>query len=120
MLDEMTFGEFIAAKRKQCKYTLKDFAGVLSLSSTYLCNIEHGIRPAPTYDVLVMMSCVLELNDADRLRMFDLAAKTKQRITIPQDVLEYIENDDTVRLFLRTAIKHKINGEQLLELINGK
>lgn len=120
MLDELTFGEFITAKRKQSEYTLKDLANILSLSSAYLCNVEHGIRPAPSYDILQMMAYALELNDTDRLTMFDLAAKTKHRITIPQDVLEYIENDSNVCLFLRTAVKYKIDGEKLLELINGK
>ena len=120
MLDELTFGEFITAKRKQSKYTLKDLANILSLSSTYLCNVEHGVRPAPSYDILIMMACALELNNKDRSIMFDLAAKTKQRVTIPQDVLEYIESDNNVCLFLRTAIENKLNGQQLLQLINGK
>lgn len=120
MLDEISFGEFIAVKRKQAGYTITGLANALSLSSTYLCNVEHGARPAPSYDIMVMMACLLELNDADRFVMFDLAAKTKNRITIPQDILNYIEHDSDVCLFLRIAGKQKISGKQLLELINGK
>lgn len=120
MLDELTFGEFITVKRKQSKYTIKDLADKLSLSSTYLCNVEHGVRPAPSYDMLVRIARALELNNEDRLKMFDLAAKTKQRVKIPEDVVEYIEKDQNVCLFLRTAIERKLNGLQLLILINGK
>ncbi len=120
MLEEVTFGEFIAAKRKQAKYTLKEFAEILDLSSTYLCNIEHGKRPAPSFAIQVMMACSLYLSDEECFRMFDLAAKTKLRLTIPSDVLNYLYNDEDVCLFLRTVAKKKLTGKDLFSLIDSK
>ncbi len=120
MLEEMTFGEFIAVKRKQAKYTLRELGKVLDLSPAYLCNIEHGKRPAPSFDIQVMMACVLYLSDEDCFRMFDLAAKTKLRRTIPSDVLNYIYKDKDVCLFLRTAAKKNLNGKDLFLLIDSK
>lgn len=117
MIKEMTFGEFIAIKRKQAKYTLKELAEILDLSPTYLCNIEHGKRPAPSFEIQVMMACALFLSDEDCFRMFDLAAKTKLRRTIPSDILDYIYNDNDVGAFLRTASKKQLKGKDLLTLI---
>lgn len=120
MLDGISFGEFITVKRKQAKYTLKDFAKALSLSSTYLCNVERGKRSAPSRSVQVKMANVLCLNHIERQQMYDLAAKTKQRMTIPHDVLEYITNDENVIIFLRSAMQLNVDGIDLLQLIDRR
>jgi len=119
MTDGITFGEYITEKRKQAKYSMRQFAKAISLSPSYLCNVEHGARPAPSYDILQIMARVLELNNEERLKLFDLAAKTKQRNTIPHDVFEYIVNDNNVCAFLRIAIENKLDGKQLMRLINS-
>lgn len=116
MLEDISFGEFITIKRKQAKYSLRDFAKALSISSTYLCNIEKGKRPAPAHNIQVMMAQILELNSSDRNLLFDLATKTKQRITVPQDILEYLKDED-VCIFLRTAISLNYKGKDLLLLL---
>lgn len=120
MHKEMTFGEFVAIKRKQAKYTLKELAEVLDLSPTYLCNMEHGKRPAPSYEIQVMMACALFMSDEECFIMFDLAAKTKIRRTIPSDILDYIYNDNDVSAFLRAASKKNLKGKDLLALIGGE
>ncbi len=119
MPDNLTFGEFITIKRKQAKFTLKDFAKALSLSSTYICNVEKGKKPAPAYNIQIKMAEVLMLDSQDRALLFDLATKTKQRVTVPQDILEYIKDDD-VCAFLRTAINLNYEGKDLLLMLEDK
>jgi len=119
MLDNITFGEFITKKRKQAQLTLKDFAKALSLSSTYICNVEKGKKPAPAYNIQIKMAEVLKLDNRDRALLFDLATKTKQRVTVPQDILEYIKDDD-VCSFLRTAINMNYEGKDLLLMLENK
>ena len=117
ILDEITFGEFITVKRKQLDISLRQLAQMLSLSATYLSHIERGIRPAPTYAYQVKLSEVLNLSNAERDIFFELAAKTMTRNNIPLDIAEYILQDQSVREFLRIAIKLKYSGEDLLKLI---
>ncbi len=118
MLENITFGKFLTTKRKQAKYTIRSLAAALSLSETYLCNVEKGRRPAPSKNYLRKMVEILELNTLDKYLFYDLATKTKQRVTVPQDVLEYISDDD-VCSFLRKAISCNYTGKDLLELLNG-
>ena len=66
MLEDVTFGRFIAIKRKQAGFTIRELAEVVSLTPSYLCNIEMGKRPAPSGETQIMIACALDLNTADR------------------------------------------------------
>ena len=119
-MDEyISFGEFIAIKRKRAKYTARALAEALSLSPTYICNIEVGKRSAPSYKIQVKIAKALELNDEETAQLFDLAAKTKQRNPVPQDIAEYLR-DDKVRKFLRKAMNSGYKGKDLIRLLQNK
>jgi len=119
MLNEWTFGEFITAKRKQAKISLREFAKMTSFSPAYISQIESGKRPAPALNSQNKIADILNLCEADRIVMFDLAAKTKTRNPIPADIAEYIKNDEQVQLFLRYAINNKYIGMDLLKLLRN-
>ncbi len=117
MLDEMTFGKFIAEKRAQAGYSMRAFARKLSLSPTYLSNIENEKRPAPAGNILVSIANLLKFDEKDRIDMFELAAKTKRDGTLPFDILDYINSDEDIKSFLRTSKKAQMTGKDLLALV---
>lgn len=49
-MGNITFGSFIAEKRKAHKFNLRDTAKHLNIAYGYLCDIEQSRRPAPNGD----------------------------------------------------------------------
>jgi len=101
-MDELTFGKFLTRKREEHDITLRGFAKKLDISPVYLCNIEKDRRPAPT-DILDNIAALLLLNKAEKEEMLDLAARSKNIPAVAADLPEYINENDIVRVALRTA-----------------
>lgn len=57
----ITFGSFIAEKRKAHKFNLRDTAKHLNIAYGYLCDIEQSRRPAPNGDFVERISAFLNL-----------------------------------------------------------
>lgn len=115
MLDGLTFGEFITAKRKQANMSLRQFSASVSLSPTFVSHMERGMRAAPSQEIQIKMAQILNLNEKDLAEMFDLAAQTKRNGFLPADIAEYIENDRELRAFLRKASRLGYTGKDLLQ-----
>ena len=60
-MGNITFGSFIADKRKAHKFNLRDTAKHLNIAYGYLCDIEQSRRPAPTGDFVERISAFLNL-----------------------------------------------------------
>ena len=58
----ITFGSFIAEKRKAHKFNLRDTAKHLNIAYGYLCDIEQSRRPAPNGDFVERISAFLNLD----------------------------------------------------------
>lgn len=97
----ITFGAFIASKRKDRKLNLRDAAKHLGIAYGYLCDIEQGRRPAPDGDFVERIADFLDLDKSEFELLLDLAAKSRK--TVSADLPDYIMKNDIVRAALRMA-----------------
>lgn len=100
-MGNITFGSFIAEKRKAHKFNLRDTAKHLNIAYGYLCDIEQSRRPAPTGDFVERISAFLNLDKSEHELLLDLAAKSRN--TVSADLPDYIMEKDIVRAALRVA-----------------
>ena len=105
---EQSFGSFIREKRIKKSIKLNTFAGMIGISPVYLSYLENGKRPAPSNRVLNAVIRHLQLDTADTEILLSLAAKTHHKPTIPNDVIDYINNNEHVIYALREAKKHHV------------
>lgn len=116
------FGEFISKKRQQNNLSIRKMAQMLSMSSSYLCDLEQGRKLPPQdensnlYDDLVI---VLKLNDEEIQEMKvsvdnDLAERSK---TSP-DLINYISNNDEARMTFRLIKELNPTDLELKEVVN--
>ncbi len=100
-LHQMRFGDFIRAKRRKRKITLKYLAEKLGLSVTYLGDIEKNKRN-PIIGKIDMLIKVLGLLPKEQALLNDLAGKARKEVA--PDLLEYIM-DSEVSPYVRTALR---------------
>jgi len=116
-MDYKTFGEFLNSKRMERRFTLRGFAGAMGLSAVYICDIEKDRKPAPPDERLVQIARVLLLDKRDIEIMRDLAAMSRARPTVSNDLPEYIMEHEIVRIALRTAKEADASDEEWQEFI---
>ena len=114
---EQTFGSFIRKKRITSGISLRSMAVKLNLSPDYMSNIENDRRAAPTQEHLDRMSILLQLDKADRERMLDLAAKSRQD-RVSADLPNYIMEREVVRTALRTAREADATDQEWQDFID--
>lgn len=115
MKNEQTFGTFIRNKRQQREISLRKFAEQVGISPVYLSNLENDRLPAPKDDVVSAIIRLLQLGEADTITLYDLAAKTKNKVS--QDLPDYIMDKEIVRVALRTAKDVDATDEEWQEFI---
>jgi len=114
---EQTFGSFIRNRRMACGLTLRGMAAKLDLSPVYMSNIENDRRAAPAQEHLERMAMLLQLDKADRERMLDLAARSRQD-RVSADLPDYIMDREIVRAALRTAREADATDQEWQEFID--
>ena len=112
-----TFGTFIKEKRKERGISLRRFAEEVGISPVYLSNLENDRMNAPKDDVVSNIARLLKLTEADTAILYDLAAKAKNNVVVPQDLPDYIMDRDIVRVALRTAKDVDATDEEWQEFI---
>lgn len=116
----MRFGEFIKSKRlaDPRDLTLKDVAEKLGVSLSLLSDIEKG-RRKPFDTAKIEAFCeYLNLSDADRSRMYDLAARETGEVPSDiDDTFMYSDIGDMARLALRLSNAGVINEDDWREFI---
>ncbi|MCI7550735.1 MAG: helix-turn-helix transcriptional regulator [Actinomycetaceae bacterium] len=120
MDDSQGFGRFLADRRKQHELTMRQFADMIGVTAPYLSDIEKGRRAAPD-SKLDAIADVLHLSVADRERMFDLAARTREN-QVSADLSGYIMDTDLARVALRRAKERDLSEQQwkdIIEIIEG-
>jgi transcriptional regulator with XRE-family HTH domain len=95
------FGAFIAQKRKEQQWTLRQLANLLDISAPYLSDVEKGRRHPFDIEKLKRLTQILKLNKEEETIMMDLAGQ--ERSEVPPDLPEYILENEVVRVALRTA-----------------
>jgi len=99
-MQNKTFGEFIAQKRKSAGITVRSMAEQLDISPGYYGDIEHNRRIPPT-ETLPKFIQIFHLGDEERILLFDLAGKARDEVS--PDLPGYIMGNDLVRVALRVA-----------------
>ena len=112
-----TFGSFITGKRSARGMTSRELATKLGISPVHICNIEKDRRAAPPEDYLEKIAALLRLTPEEKIQMLDLAAKSKSAPSVALDLPEYINENDIVRVALRTAKDADATDEEWLEFI---
>ena len=122
------FGAFIDTKRRGrasdgTDIKLKDIADAMEKTATYLSDIIKGRRNPPEMELLEKIAAVLNLNEAEKAEMFDLAGRDRNEVS--PDLPGYIMDEDMphARTALRKA-KEKGLGDDfwkgVYESIDGK
>ena len=119
MSEDSTFGSFIREKRMalQPHISMRKMAELLSLSPVHMSNIETGRETAPKVEVLVEISQQLKLNKQETELMYDLAAKSKNSLTVPGDLPEYITSNEYAKIALRVAKDVDATDEEWIAFI---
>lgn len=100
-LNAQNFGVFLRHKREEKEITLRRMADMLSVSASFLSDVEKGHRNSLDMDKLVLLKQIFDLSDDEYQTMLNLAGK--QRKTVAPDLPEYIMERDYVSAALRTA-----------------
>lgn len=103
METELTFGSYVKAKRVEKQITLRKMSELIGISPNHLCNIENDNRSAPAKEVLNKMIELFRLGKNEIELFLDLAAETKNYNAVADDLPKYINENDIVRVALRTA-----------------
>lgn len=121
-MGNITFGSFIAEKRKAHKFNLRDTAKHLNIAYGYLCDIEQSRRPAPNGDFVERISAFLNLDKSEHELLLDLAAKSRN--TVSADLPDYIMEKDIVRAALRVAKEVDATDEEwqtfVIHILHGE
>ncbi len=107
---EITFGDFIVAKRKEIDLSARQLAMKLDISPVYMCDIEKGRKNAFSDELLEKMRSILCTSEKDSDMFYDLAAIARN--TVSSDLPEYIMENELVRTALRKAKKNQISDEK--------
>lgn len=101
------FGKYI--KNKILNYTQKyskkksEIIKELGITTQYLNDIENGKR-IPSADLMKKIINLLELNEAEKIELYDLASNEHKKKKIPADIEEYILNNKEAKNKIRKMI----------------
>ena len=116
-MEYQTFGAFLKSKRLRKEITLRCFAGMLDVSPVYLCDVEKDRKPSPSNERLQQIATLLHFDKREAEEMYDLAAMSRSRPTVSNDLPEYIMENEIVRVALRTAKDADATDEEWIEFI---
>ena len=97
----MNIGEFICQKRLERNFTLRELADMLSISLTYLADIEHDRRNPMDKEKLEELAHVLNLTKTEQEEMCDLVGKKRREVA--PDLTDYVVDNSYVSYALRRA-----------------
>lgn len=100
-ITNITFGEYLTAKREEKDITLRELARKLDVSAPFLSDVEKNRRAPLTPERLERLAEVLSLNAAEKAEMYDIVGRQKGGVA--PDLPEYIMERDYVSAALRTA-----------------
>lgn len=110
----MNFGEYIKLKRMEKGISLRQLASKIGISPSYMSDIEKGRRYAPDKEKLEQIQKVLFVTEEEIQKLYDLAGLSRNEV--PQDLPEYIINNDEIKVLLRRTKESKV--DDLLDNIN--
>ena len=100
-IPNITFGEYLTAKREEKDITLGELARKLEVSAPFLSDVEKNRRAPLTQERLEKLAEVLSLSVEEKAEMYDIVGR--QKGSVAPDLPEYIMERDYVSAALRTA-----------------
>jgi transcriptional regulator with XRE-family HTH domain len=97
-----TFGDFIAAKRREKEIPASRVIDCAGISLGYYSDIEKNRRNPPSdREMLGRIADALQFSETDLAVFYDLAGKARSEA--PPDLPDYINENEVVRVALRLA-----------------
>lgn len=113
-----TFGGMLRRIRiEEADIGLRAFADLINMKPSNLSNIERDCIPPPASRKAIDRICDalgLPKNDSRREKLFDLAAKAKNRI--PADIAEAVKEWPGIPVLVRTVANKQLSEKKLREL----
>jgi len=104
-----TFGDHIRKRRLDKKLGLREAAGMIHISPSYLSRLESGDEPnPPSQEVIEQIAVVL---GDDTKALLCLAGR------VEKEIAQYVAQTPIVADFLRTAQKHKVSQTDIARFI---
>ena len=120
-VNEMSFGQFIEAQRKELvdHPSLRATAMAIGVSPQFYSEVEKGKKGAFKQDRLEALANFLKLNEDDKSLFYRKAAESRQRgdAAIPSDLPEYIVERSYVEQALRVAKDLDAGEEEWLQFV---
>ncbi len=114
MDEEMSFGEYLKAKREANNKTLRGFAAELGIAPAYLCDIEKGNRNPPEKHLAKIIE-LLDIEGEELNKFYDLVGAAKKGAS--PDLSDYIYQNSYARVALRRARDNNTTDEQWKKII---
>ena len=118
MTSKDNFGSYLRKWRLKSKLGLREFAKIIDMKPSNLCNIEYErIKSPADLKKLKIMCEALGFDEAsEEYRQFmDLAGQSRETKLAP-DLVDYALNQDGIPILLRTLKDTKMDVERLSEL----
>ena len=110
-----SFGSYLKELRLKSGFGLRQFANLIEMKASNLCNIEHGRRRMPKERLEAIADVLgLEKGSADWEHFFEL---TRTRGELPADVQEMAERR-FIPALLRTIDNVKLSDDDIKRLIS--
>lgn len=120
-VNEMSFGKFIEAKRKELvdHPSLRAAATAIGVSPQFYSEVEKDKKGAFKQDRLESLATFLKLDENDKSLLYKKAAESRQRgdVAIPSDLPEYIVERSYVEMALRVAKDLNASEEEWLQFV---
>lgn len=95
------FGQFISKQRVIHKFSCRQLAQTIGISTGYLSQLEHGIRLNPDPRLLLDIAKALSLSAQESQTLFDLYAEETGQL--PPDITEYLLHHKNAQKAIRQA-----------------
>ncbi|MFA5545767.1 MAG: helix-turn-helix transcriptional regulator [Sphaerochaetaceae bacterium] len=105
----VTFGEYLKHKREEKQISLREVARTLGVSAPFLSDVENNRRGPLTEERLADLAKVLNLNEKEKAKMYDIVGK--QKGLLAPDLNPYVTERPYVNAALRTARNLEANEE---------
>ena len=98
---DLSFGEYIRSLRIKKGLSLRKAAAKIGIAFTYLADIEKGKRQSPPRHYLKTIIYTYTIPTDDFRHFYDLACECTKQYSVPDDVLQILEQDKHIINMIR-------------------
>lgn len=112
------FGAYLKEQRETEQISVRKFSQQIGISAEYLSKIENGLRSAPKDEVLENIANRLVFTEEEKENLYDLAAKSKVRLTLASDLMKYINDNESVHKILRIGKRCNVDTQDWQKVLD--